>query len=120
MQAPSEGFIFGSVSIADISIACFFRNAAFARFRVDAAGWPRTAAFVDRVLALESFHKLNAIEDRMLRTPLKQHRAALAEMGVPLTGRKPTAPKCPAAASCASIKRGSYQSRELFSSLGVG
>jgi glutathione S-transferase len=36
-QAPVEGFLFGNVSIADISIACFFRNAAFARFQVDAA-----------------------------------------------------------------------------------
>src|SRR5271163_1286021 len=26
-QLPAEGFIFGKVSIADISIACFFRNA---------------------------------------------------------------------------------------------
>ena len=30
-----------TLSIADISIARFFRNAAFARFRVDAARWPR-------------------------------------------------------------------------------
>ena len=35
-QLPAEGFLFGEVSIADISIACFFRNAAFARYSVDA------------------------------------------------------------------------------------
>jgi glutathione S-transferase len=29
-QLPQQGFLFGSVSIADISIAAFFRNAAFA------------------------------------------------------------------------------------------
>ena len=81
-EVPAEGFIFGEVSIADISIACFFRNAGFARFRVDAARWPRTAAFVERVLNLESFEKLKPIEDRLLRTPLKQHRVALAEIGV--------------------------------------
>jgi glutathione S-transferase len=40
-QVPRDGFVFGSVSIADISIATFFRNAAFARFRIDAARWPR-------------------------------------------------------------------------------
>ena len=51
-QAPADGFIFGELSIADVAIACFFRNAAFARFEVDAARWPRTAAFVERVLAL--------------------------------------------------------------------
>ncbi len=83
-QVPVKGFIFGEVTVADISIACFFRNAAFARFRVDAARWPRTAAFVDRVFKLESFQKLAPIEDRLLRTPPKQHRAVLKEMGAPL------------------------------------
>src|SRR5271163_2341663 len=83
-QAPREGFIFGAVSIADISIACFFRNAAFARFQVDAARWPRTASFVSRVLNLPSFEKLKAIEDRLIRTPIAQHRAALIEMGIPV------------------------------------
>ena len=84
-QVPDSGFLFGKVSIADISIACFFRNAGFARFQVDAARWPRTASFVSRVLALESFEKLKPIEDKLLRTPISQVRNALAEMGVPLT-----------------------------------
>jgi glutathione S-transferase len=84
-QVPAEGFLFGRVSIADIAIACFFRNAAFARFRVDGSRWPLTAAFVERVLGIESFEKLKPIEERMRRTPLTQQRAVLAEMGIPLT-----------------------------------
>jgi glutathione S-transferase len=84
-QVPAEGFLFGRVSIADIAIACFFRNAAFARFQVDGSRWPLTAAFVERVLGLESFEKLKPIEERMRRTPIAQQRAVLAEMGVPLT-----------------------------------
>lgn len=84
-QVPAEGFLFGGVSIADISIACFFRNATFARLQVDADRWPLTASFVERVLKLESFEKLKPIEERLRRTPLAQHRAVLAEMGVPLT-----------------------------------
>ncbi len=84
-QAPVEGFLFGNVSIADISIACFFRNATFARFQVDATRWPRTASFVERVLKLESFEKLKPIEERMRRTPLAQQRAVLVEMGVAVT-----------------------------------
>ncbi len=84
-EAAGEGFRFGALSIADITIACFFRNAGFARFRVDAARWPRTAAFVERVLKIESFEKLKPIEERLRRTPLSQHRAVSAEMGVPLT-----------------------------------
>ena len=85
-QLPADGFACGEFSIADIAIAVFFRNAAFARFRIDAARWPRTAAFVDRVLAMEAFARLAPFEDRMLRTPIPQHRAALAELGAPLLG----------------------------------
>jgi len=84
-QVPAEGFLFGAVSIADIAIACPFRNAAFARFTIDAARWPRTAAFVARVLGIESFQKLRPFEEKMMRTPIPQHRAALDEIGAPLT-----------------------------------
>ena len=84
-QLPSEGYAFGDLSIADIAIACFFRNAAFARFTVDASHWPRTAAFVARVLASDGFSVLKPFEDKMISTPPAQHRAALAEMGAPLT-----------------------------------
>jgi glutathione S-transferase len=84
-ELPAEGFLFGAVSIADISIACIFRNAACARFSVDAARWPKTASFVDRVLGLEGFAKLRPFEDRLMRTPPAEHRAVLAEMGAPLT-----------------------------------
>ena len=84
-QVATDGFIFGEVSIADISIACFFRNAAFARFSVDAVRWPRTASFVERVLKLESFEKLKPIEDRLRRTPVTRHRTVVQEMGIPVT-----------------------------------
>lgn len=84
-QVPADGFIFGRLSIADISLAVFFRNAAFARFRVDAARWPKTAAFVERVLALDAFQKLKPIEERMMRVPPAEQRSAVAEMGVRLT-----------------------------------
>jgi glutathione S-transferase len=84
-ELPADGFLFGHPSIADVAIACFFRNAAFARFTVDAARWPTTAAFVARVLRLDAFLRLKPFEDRCIRTPIAQHRAVLAEMGAPLT-----------------------------------
>ena len=84
-QVPADGYLFGAISIADISVAAFFRNASFARFKVDAARWPRSAAFVERVLAVESFRKLKPFEERCARTPIAQHREVLAEMGAPLT-----------------------------------
>jgi glutathione S-transferase len=84
-ELPKQGFLFGAPCIADLSIACFFRNAAFARFTVDAGRWPKSAGFVERVLALEAFERLRPFEERMLRTPIPQQRAALAELGAPLT-----------------------------------
>lgn len=84
-QLPAEGFLFGDLALADVAIATFFRNAAFARFRVDADRWPRTAAFVERVLALPSFAKLRPFEDRSRRTAPAEHRRALAELGAPIT-----------------------------------
>jgi glutathione S-transferase len=83
-QLPADGFLFGKISIADISIACFFRNAAFARYSVDRGRWPRTAGFVDRVLRLPCFDRLKKIEDTMMRTPIPKQREALAALGVPL------------------------------------
>ena len=83
-QLPAQGFLFGEPGIADVSIARFFRNAAFARFQVDASRWPRTAAFVARALALPSFAKLAAIEDVLLRTPIAQQSEALRAAGVAL------------------------------------
>ena len=84
-QLPAEGFLFGEVSIADVAIAAFFRNAAFARFTVDSDAWPRTAAFVDGALALDAFQRLMPFEACSLRTPLAKHREALAALGATLT-----------------------------------
>ena len=84
-QLPEQGWIFGALSVADVAIACFFRNGEIARYRVDAARWPRTAAFVDRALGHESLAPLRPFEERCMRTPIPRHRAALAEMGAPLT-----------------------------------
>jgi glutathione S-transferase len=84
-ELPERGFLFGGPSIADVAIACFFRNAAFARFTVDSARWPRTAGFVERTLALDAFERLRPFEERCIRTPPLRHRAALAELGAPLT-----------------------------------
>lgn len=84
-QLPEQGWIFGELSIADISIAAFFRNAVFVRYQVDAARWPRMATFLERAWALPAFRTLAAYEDAMLRTPLPEQRAVLAAMGARLT-----------------------------------
>jgi glutathione S-transferase len=83
-QLPEEGFLFGPLGVADISIAVFLRNAAFARYAVDPRRWPRTAGFVDRVLAQECLAKLQPYEALMLRTPIPEQRTALAAAGAPV------------------------------------
>lgn len=85
LQIPAGGFIFGEASIADISIACYFRTAAFVRYAVDADRWPRVAALLDRTWALPAFRKLACFEDRMLRVPLPEQRDVLRAAGVRLT-----------------------------------
>jgi glutathione S-transferase len=84
-ELPAEGFASGDFGIADVALASFFRNAAFARYQVDAARWPRTAAFVARALAHEAFQRLAPFEELSLRTPLARQREALAEHGAPLS-----------------------------------
>jgi glutathione S-transferase len=84
-EVPEAGFLFGSVCVADLAIAAFFRNAAFAGFEIPAQRWPRAAAFVARVLGLEGFVKLRPFEELLMRTPIPRHRDALAERGAPLT-----------------------------------
>jgi len=84
-QLPRDGCLFGSLGIADISIAVFLRNAALARYMVDAERWPVTAAYADRVLAQECLVKLQPFESVMLRTPIPQQRAALAAAGAPVS-----------------------------------
>jgi len=57
-ELPSQGFLFGEIGVADISIASFFRNGAYAGFETDAERWPTTAAFVERTLAHPCIAKL--------------------------------------------------------------
>src|SRR3954454_1606247 len=40
-ELPESGFLFGEIGAADISIASFFCNGAYAGFETDAARWPR-------------------------------------------------------------------------------
>ncbi|MCP1373005.1 glutathione S-transferase family protein [Dyella lutea] len=84
-QLPTSGFAFGELSIADITLASFFRTAGFVKYAIDAARWPRMAALVAAVMALPAMQKLGTIEDRIVRMPLAEQRPALAAMGVALT-----------------------------------
>lgn len=85
-RAPESGYFFGSdVSIADISVSSFFRNAAFCRYSIDAARWPKTAGLVERTLALDAFARLRPFEIIGVTTPIPAQRDALLAAGAPLT-----------------------------------
>jgi glutathione S-transferase len=83
-QVPRAAYIFGDISIADIAIASFFRNAAFARHQTDPERWPNLAGYVQRVLELDSFAMLQQFEAICLKTPIPNHREALLEAGAPI------------------------------------
>jgi len=84
-QVPADGFLFGDIGLADISIASFFRNAAYARFEIDAARWPGTAAFVARVFDHPALKVLEPFEQAQIRSNPAGRRAALEAAGAPLT-----------------------------------
>jgi glutathione S-transferase len=84
-QLPGEGFLFGEIGLADIAIASFFRNGAYAGFEPDPSRWPRTAAFVARALAHHCFAATYRFERAQLSTSPQGRRQALLAAGAPLT-----------------------------------
>jgi glutathione S-transferase len=84
-ELPAAGFLFGTISVADIALASFFRNASFARYSIDARRWPTTAGFVSQVLRHPGFARLCPFEDLLLLTPIPDHRAALRGAGAPVS-----------------------------------
>ncbi len=84
-ELPTAGFLFGEIGVADIAIASFFRNGAYAGFETDAARWPRTAAFVERTLAHPAIAALLPFEEVQRSAEIRSRRQALLDAGAPLT-----------------------------------
>ena len=84
-ELPAEGFLFGDIGLADIAVASFFRNAAYAGFETDASRWPITAAFVERTLAHSCIASLLPFEDVQRSAEIRSRRQALLDAGAPLT-----------------------------------
>jgi glutathione S-transferase len=82
---PAQGFLFGTIGLADISIASFFRNAGYVGFTVDRERWPRTAGFVERTLAHPCLAEPYRFEQVQLSADIKGRRQALIEAGAKLT-----------------------------------
>jgi glutathione S-transferase len=84
-QLPAAGFLHGEIGLADISIASFFRTAAYVDFAIDAARWPRAAAFVERALGHDCFAALLPFELAQVSTNPAGRRQALIAAGAPLS-----------------------------------
>jgi glutathione S-transferase len=84
-ELPADGFLCGAPSIGDVAVASMFRNAQVVGFAIDVERWPISAAFVDRVLALEPFVKLRRFEDAMIGVAPEERRPRLRAVGAPLT-----------------------------------
>ena len=84
-ELPADGFLFGDIGLADIAIASFFRNGAYAGFEPDSDRWPVTASFVERTLAHDSIASLLPYEDVQRSVEIKSRRQALLDAGAPLT-----------------------------------
>jgi glutathione S-transferase len=84
-ELPAEGFLFGDLGVADISVASFFRNGAYAGFETDSNHWPRAAAFVERVLGHACFADLLRFENVQRSAEIKSRRQALLDAGARLT-----------------------------------
>jgi glutathione S-transferase len=84
-QLPEKGFLFGDIAAADIAIASFFRNAAYAGFDPDPSRWPRIAHFVKLVLGHPAIEALLPFEDVQRSAEIRYRRQALLDAGAPLT-----------------------------------
>lgn len=82
-QAPAGGFLFGSaLSIADIAIGCFFRNALLSGWTFDAARWPRLAHWVAAVHAVPEFAPTIPIEQAFMTTRRAERATVLQSLGL--------------------------------------
>jgi hypothetical protein len=71
--------------MADIAVAVPFGNLRWARVELDQSRWPKTCAWVERTHATPALAKVARFADKLMQTPPDRHRAALADLGVPLT-----------------------------------
>ncbi|MGR3636292.1 MAG: glutathione S-transferase family protein [Shimia sp.] len=71
-QVPEAGFLFGELGIADISLLSPFINAEYGGYEIDAAKWPKLAAYYRRGKAHPAFAAPLVEEDKMRQAVLAQ------------------------------------------------
>jgi len=76
--SPEDGFLFGEVCVADFAVTAACMNLAAIRVRIDADRWPRFTGLIARVQDTP-LGDLNRLAERLMRTPIEQHRDILPE-----------------------------------------
>ena len=84
-ELPDDGYLFGDIGLADIAIASFFRNGAYAGFEPDPLRWPRLAHFLERALGHPAIDDLLRFEDVQRNAEIRARRQALLDAGAPLS-----------------------------------
>jgi len=84
---PDEGFLFGDLGIADLSVAPAFLNTQVVGVSVDAARWPRLAAWLDRVQTHPALAPLNAVALAFMQTRPADQPGVMASHGYTLAER---------------------------------
>jgi glutathione S-transferase len=80
-QMPTDGFLFGDFSIAELALAPHFANLSWARVVPDWTRWPKTGTWLIRANAESTLGDLAQVGAQLLRLPPPQHREKLIELG---------------------------------------
>ncbi|MEI9887923.1 MAG: glutathione S-transferase family protein [Rhizomicrobium sp.] len=86
-QMPGDGFLCGALSVADLALAPPFANLAWARIEPDAGRWPKTAAWLKRVLTETALGELAGLAVQLLALPPPLHREKMIELGFDVTAQ---------------------------------
>lgn len=80
-QMPTDGFLCGEFSVAELALAPHFANLAWARVEPDWRRWPKTGAWLARANGESSLGELAKAGAQLLRLLPPQHREKLVELG---------------------------------------
>jgi glutathione S-transferase len=80
-QMPTDGFLLGDFSIAELALAPHFANLGWARVVPDWNRWPKTGAWLARANAESTLGELAQVGAQLLRLPPPEHRAKLIALG---------------------------------------
>lgn len=86
-QLPAEGFLFGTLTNADVALAVSFANARWASFEPDPDRWPKIRTWLVKMDQETPLGRLNRIESRLLKVSPADHRELLPGLGLAVCDR---------------------------------